>query len=229
MINYSGTTNKRERTRLLELANEYKAKGYDVTIEPNKNQRPDFLDKFQPDLIAISSADKVIVEVKSKLSLKQSGYLESLARVIEQHKEWRFELVLTNPREQYDFPNKWALLPVSDLEKRLTETKYIFENLHQNENAMLLLWVIAEATLLHVARRESVNLVRQSPKIMVKELFSLGIINGQEFETLNQAADVRNKIVHGYTTNAPLDDIFSSTEKLVYGMISTLTEKSKKE
>jgi uncharacterized protein YutE (UPF0331/DUF86 family) len=224
----SDSTNKRERTRLLELANEYKAKGYEVFIEPTKNQCPEFLGNFQPDLIAISPSDKVIVEVKSKSSLKSSSNLEALASLVEKHKDWRLDLVLTNPRERYAPPEEWALLPISELQIRLTQANDLLENSNQPDSAMLLLWVVVEATLQHIAKRESINLTRPSPKLLVKELFSLGIINQQAYETLNQAAEFRNRIVHGFTTYSSLEPIFRTTKKLISEMLTTLAMKRDK-
>lgn len=222
MMQVSDSTKKRERTRLLELASEYKAKGYEVFIEPTKSQRPNFLGNFQPDLIAISPVDKVVVEVKSKSSLKESSNLETLARLIEKNKDWRLEFVLTNPREQYTSTEEWSLLPIADLQARITEANDLLENSHQPDSAMLLLWVVAEATLQHIAKRESVNLTRESPKFLIKELFSLGIINEQAYETLNRAAGFRNRIVHGYTTYSSVESVFRATKKLISEMLTTL-------
>jgi uncharacterized protein YutE (UPF0331/DUF86 family) len=222
MMRASDSSKKRERTRLLEVANEYKAKGYEVFIEPTKNQRPDFLGNFQPDLIAISTVDKVVVEVKSKTSLKESGNLEALARLVEKHKDWRLELVLTNPREQNTSTEEWSLLPIEDLQLRITQANDLLENLQQPDSAMLLLWVAAEATLQYIAKRESVNLTRQSPKLLIKELLSLGIINKQAYVTLTRAADFRNRIVHGYTSYSSVESVFKDTKKLITEMLTTL-------
>lgn len=221
-MSISNPAEKRERTRLLELANEYKSKGYEVFIEPEPQQRPHFLLEFQPDLIAISESDRVVIEVKSKLSLKQSNYLEILAREVEKHKGWRLEFVLTNPREQTESLDKWELLSIPELQRRLVQVQNIAEDSQQIETAMLLLWIIVEATLQHIARREAKNLEKRSPKQLVKELFSLGILTTHDYEILSQAADFRNRIVHGYTTNFLTEDIFYSIKRIITEILNDL-------
>ena len=41
-----------ERQRVQKVGQVYRDKGYDVLIEPQGDQLPDFLQAFQPDLIA---------------------------------------------------------------------------------------------------------------------------------------------------------------------------------
>ena len=117
----SNDVQKRERTRLLELANEYRSKGYEVFIEPGIEARPQFLGDYRLDLVAISPQDKVVVEVKSRDSLERSAYLEEIAREIEKHPSWRFDLVLTNPRVRTDFSEEWTLLPLGELNARFLQ------------------------------------------------------------------------------------------------------------
>ena len=41
----------------------YRGKGYDVSIEPQGGQLPDFLQAFRPDLIAHKGDEHIVVEV----------------------------------------------------------------------------------------------------------------------------------------------------------------------
>lgn len=54
-----------ERRRLLELGREYRKLGYQVVLEPQREQLPAFLAPFQPDMLAWNDAESVVVEVNS--------------------------------------------------------------------------------------------------------------------------------------------------------------------
>src|SRR5688572_29529149 len=86
--------------RIKEIAKDYEDKGFSVIIDPKSSQLPQFLKDFQPDIIAKSKKESVVVEVKTTKGqpsdLKQ---FERLAEVIAKRKKWRFELVFTNPIE----------------------------------------------------------------------------------------------------------------------------------
>lgn len=92
----SKSSDQRERRRLLEVVREYKLKGYEVTINPNSEQLPPFIASFNPDAIATSENDNVVIEVSSNSSKKEVGSLAPLAEVVEREPNWRFELVVTN-------------------------------------------------------------------------------------------------------------------------------------
>jgi Holliday junction resolvase len=77
---------KVERERLLQLAESYKSKGYEVILNPSAEDLPDFLDAYHPDMVVHCGNENVVVQVKSRFSLaNSSSYLRDLANVIEQH------------------------------------------------------------------------------------------------------------------------------------------------
>ncbi len=55
-----------ERERLLKLAEEYRDRGYEISIHPNSEDLPDFLRNYRPDMIARREDDAVVIEVKSR-------------------------------------------------------------------------------------------------------------------------------------------------------------------
>src|SRR4030095_7822155 len=87
-----------EQDRLLKLAREYKARGYRVFVRPSEKNIPRFLQGLAPDLIARKGDKGVVVEVKSRASLRATHEVSKLARAVRPQRGWRFELVLTNPR-----------------------------------------------------------------------------------------------------------------------------------
>jgi Holliday junction resolvase len=136
-----------ERRRLLELAREYRKLGYDVITQPDKDQLPDFLAMLQPDMIASNQQENVVFEVKSQRTLTASTELKDIAIAIQGKKGWRFELVVTNPREKDGIRTASdSLLNRSEVLYRLQEARHLSEQEH-GEAAFLLAWSAAEAVL----------------------------------------------------------------------------------
>lgn len=179
-----------ERKRLLEVAREYENKGYRVEVEPSRF--PTSLQDVRPDLVAISEDDSVVVEVVSKQSIGNRERLESLAKSVEMMPGWRFELVVTNPREQ----------PAEDIS--LDEIRNRLQQAHQLDQqaisvpALLSAWSAVEALLRHLAATEGIEITRPAPLRLVKTLYSLGALTRSEYELLEEAIQIRNATVHGF-------------------------------
>ncbi|MFM8293842.1 MAG: hypothetical protein ACKN9E_04755, partial [Microcystaceae cyanobacterium] len=110
-----------ERERLLQLAEEYRDKGYEISFHPNPEDLPDFLRNYRPDMVVRRGEEAVIIEVKSRrtLSSSSSQYLQNLAESVEQHPGWRFELVMTNPEDTVYSPHAENSLQQTEIETRL--------------------------------------------------------------------------------------------------------------
>jgi hypothetical protein len=93
-------TSTREQQRLREIAREYRQRGYDVIIEPRADQLPGFLAPFRIDMLARSAEETVIVEVRTQESLSDTPELDAVAQALQDHASWRFELVVTNPKDR---------------------------------------------------------------------------------------------------------------------------------
>src|SRR5689334_13639593 len=89
---------EREIRRLREIAREYESRGYRVVVEPGEPDLPNWLQTLRPDLLAQGNGENVIVEVRSSASIRGSQDVSEIAEMIDEHPEWRFELVVSNPR-----------------------------------------------------------------------------------------------------------------------------------
>ena len=49
-----------ERERLIKLAEEYRDRGYEISIHPNPEDLPEFLRNYRPDMIARREDDAVV-------------------------------------------------------------------------------------------------------------------------------------------------------------------------
>ncbi len=118
-----------ERERLLKIAEEYRDRGYEISIHPNSEDLPDFLRNYRPDMIARREDDAVVIEVISRFSLNSSStqYLQNLAQVIEQHSGWRFELVMTNPEDVTYLGKAEGSLKANEIKSRLKVASQLLE------------------------------------------------------------------------------------------------------
>src|SRR6266540_6725444 len=83
-----------EEKRLFDIAEEYKRRGYVVTISPTRKTLPDFLTKFKPDMVAEGPNDSVVIEVKTSGKIRGTDYWKELSSVVRQNPGWRLELII---------------------------------------------------------------------------------------------------------------------------------------
>ena len=204
--------------KIKEIARDYKNKGYEVVIEPSSSVLPDFLLNFQPDLVALSENDNVVVEVKSSDSRTDFKKLEGLANTVNSKENWRFELVFTNPRNRLKFESELVIIDLGKIRNRINECKSLI-NSGNLDSAFLLGWSTFEASIrlrLSSLNEREVD-IKRPPLHLIKNLFSYGIINQnllRKIEVLNQ---VRNKLIHGFEARIEKEnvvDLLEITEKL---------------
>jgi uncharacterized protein YutE (UPF0331/DUF86 family) len=201
-----------ERERLLQLAEEYRNKGYEVSFHPSPDDLPDFLKTYRPDMIVRREDESVIIEVKSRSSLNSSTqYLRNLAQAVEHHPGWRFELVMTNS-EDATYPSKAeSSLQKPEIETRLEVAKQLATQ--HPESAILYSWSLVEATLRLVAEHEGLSLREFDPLYLIKQLVTEGVISRSEYQILMDALSLRNAIAHGFKTT-------QLTQESVYRLIN---------
>jgi hypothetical protein len=182
---------ERERRRITEIADEYRQRGYSVTIEPSLDEVPPFIAPYRPDLIAKGPNETVVIEVKA--GTRTAADLASVAAAINSRPGWRFELVLVDIATQ---PATSELLPVEQLEKTLSEVQRLLGSDLQNA-AFVLLWSTTEGALRHAARRNNIEPDRD-PRRLIRQLTSHGLMTQTELQMLEQCLSVRNHVAHGF-------------------------------
>ncbi|UXE63933.1 MAG: hypothetical protein KA717_16140 [Woronichinia naegeliana WA131] len=187
-----------EREKVLQLAAEYRKEGYEVFFRPSSDDLPDFLKGYRPDLVLKRGNESVIVEVRSRFSLNSPStqYLRYLAQVVEEHSDWRFELVMTNSEDIIDSPNIEGSLQQSEIETRLQAARQLVSQ--YPESAILYSWSLVEATLRLVADHEGLNLQRFEPLYLMKQLVTEGLISRSQYQLLKNAYSLRSNIAHGF-------------------------------
>ena len=197
----------RTQQRLREVAREYRQRGYAVVLDPQPEQLPAFLASFRVAMLAQNDAEQVIVEVRTQDTLAETPELDAIARVLEDRPSWRFELVVTNPRDRSARVFRDATpLAARDIRARLDEARQLARQEH-GEAALLLAWSATEALLRAIAAHEVVPVIAHEPQQVSKSLRTYGLLDADQYATLQQAWHARNMIVHGYQEPQPLAEI----------------------
>ena len=212
-------TTAREHQRLLEVAREYRQHGYDVIIEPRPDQLPGFLAPFRIDMLARSAEENVIVEVRTQESLADAPELDAVAQALHDQPSWRFELVVTNPKDRSSLPLKDAAsLNHLDITYRLREARQLSDQEH-GEAAFLLAWSATEALLRAIADEEAIPVAPNNPSQLTKSLFTYGVLDKEQYQILQHGLQARNTVVHGYkeqqTLASTLEQVLHVADQLI--------------
>ncbi len=149
-------------------------------------------------MLAYNAMESVVFLVRSQSSLAASHELAGIAKAVEGQPGWRFDLVVTNARPKAGFVTATEqLLNRTQVMTRLQESDELSTQEH-GEAAFLLAWSAAEAVLRTVASREKVSPVRSPSEAVAKNLYTHGLLDRDQYETLREGLKVRNAIVHGY-------------------------------
>jgi uncharacterized protein YutE (UPF0331/DUF86 family) len=204
---------ERERQRTLDLAEEYRSKGYEVIVGPTSQQLPEFLSGYYPDLLVKKGSETLVVEVATRSSLTKDSRIRDLARLLEAKPDWKFELVVIGEEEKINTPEGALPLEREEILQRLQESERLLDT-GAVEAAVLIAWSTSEAAVRLLATEEGLNLDRPVPVVVLKQAVMNGVISREDYNFLEHAMKYRNALAHGYKV-ADLDPL------LVKGLIRT--------
>jgi hypothetical protein len=195
------------REALREAARKYGRLGYRVLEQPDESSLPHFLRGQRPDLVAFGKKKNVVIEVKTA-DARIGKELTKLTRTLERQPDWRLELVVLEgdctgmPSEpnaaETDDGGPRAKLNSLALRRRMAAAQKLVRTDHAQEG-VLLLWTVAEGALRLLALRNHVELDRETPRAIAKQMTMLGYVEKGDYRILEQAATIRNAVVHGRT------------------------------
>ena len=193
------TARASERQRVQKVGQVYRDKGYDVLIEPQGDQLPDFLQAFRPDLIVHKGDEHIVVEVRVRGQVSDSPQVNELAKVVRNEAGWKFELFLLGPENSF-FMNGASPLTVEEILSKRKEVALFFQNGHL-EAAFLMGWSLVEATLRVLAVKEGIEGETAMPDYLLKQMTFEGIIARETYHDLKHAQKTRNAIAHGFKSS----------------------------
>ena len=209
-----------ENIKIKQVAKDYEKNGYTVLVEPRGKDIPAFIKGYQPDIIAKSETDNVVIEVKTRADLSTIETLKDIADIINRKENWRFELIVTTTKQETksDTARLNIDLDFSEIKENLRQANKIAE--HNSLSAAFVLgWAALESISRQLLLEDNKNLSNKTPLTLIKTLFSFGYLNRTDFESLERLFQTRNLIVHGYkATNLDkhtVDRLFSIADKLL--------------
>jgi hypothetical protein len=188
---------------IARVAEDYRRRGYEVDVEPRGARLPAFLGNFRPDLIARNPTDSVVIEAKIGTRTSAAEQLRDVVARVNAQPGWRFALVFVSPDEP-DQISEQKPAPLSLSEERVHNAETLLRS-GQPEAAFQLLFSALEGILRALARRAQTPLESLPPSALIRELYSAGEIDRQQFESMMALLPVRNRLVHGVGSKERLD------------------------
>jgi hypothetical protein len=145
-------------TELAQVAERYRAEGYEVTLRPQGPQVPAFAACFHPDLLAIKGTENVLVQVKeSSEELKKDPDVSRMAETINAQPGWRFDLVVLNgSRDGEQVAEEAMEPPLESILRNLDEAERA-ARAGEVASAFLLAWGSLEAAMRRAARSAGIK------------------------------------------------------------------------
>lgn len=204
---------------IAKVAEDYRRRSYDVDVEPTGPSLPAFLEGFQPDLIARSPDDSVVVEVKVGTQSSVADRFRDVAERINRQPGWRFSVVYVSQDEPGRISDS-PPAPRSTLEERLRKAEALLQT-GQSEAAFLLLWSALEGVLRLLSHQAQLPLENLPSPALIRELYSAGELDVQQFETLMRLLPTRNRLFHGLESQEETD--VEGLRDLVRALLAELT------
>ena len=129
-----------ERAALEKAAERYRRDGYDVVVEPIRDELPERFRRFPPDMIARRDREVVAVDVVTKGSRSSGERARVTAEAAREIAGWEYELiVLPKPRPER------KPMSEADAAARLKTSELVAD--HDPAASVLLTWTAAEWAL----------------------------------------------------------------------------------
>lgn len=204
------TVTASEKRKLNQIAREYEQMGYTVVLRPQPSDLPPFLSQFQPDLVAFSDSENVVIEVRSRESLgDRRENIKDLAEAIDRHGGWRFELVVMNPRSGAREIDSELELSMQEIHMRIGIARELLSD-GQPELAALAAWSATEAMLRKIASANQIIRPQQQPAALLKQVYVAGLLDTEDYDVLKRAMQERDLVAHGYRLRSPAEEWVSS-------------------
>lgn len=185
-----------EERKLRSVAREYERKGYRVIMPRLGGHLPAFLEGFQPDIVAESERDRVVIEVRRSDAVRGSNDLLKIAERVSREPGWRFELRTVPSLPRALVPSEEGMASIEAQVREVTRLGF-------TDAAYLFAYAALEELLNDLAVQHGLRVTKMSFVQTVRELVSQGVIPTEALETVNRAREIRNLLVHTREATRP--------------------------
>lgn len=186
--------------RLEHIADQYQEQGYQVVQNPSPDELPPFARDFKVEILARRPDGNVLASAKaSSLEFEKDPDLSRYAEITEKQRGWRYDVFVLGPPPP--IPDRPEIADASEREisKALDDAERLFQAGFEQQ-AVIAAWAGLESAMRH--RLRSLGSKAEwgtSPRSMLNELISSGILTHSEFRDLEGLSRLRNIIVHGFS------------------------------
>lgn len=201
------------------VAQRYREAGYEVFLNPEATMIPFDLGRYRPDILARKDALNLILEVKSTLQTDTS--YERLRDVIEQarrHEGWRFVLVTEQDSTELPVQEQVEQTSWEEVKNGIANAQRLKAS-GETQAAYMLLWIAFEQALRQLSVLSALPLERHAPAIMLRQLYSEGVLSMSQFDVARSCLGTRNLVVHGFKSS-DLNDAYGHLEMIMLEIIA---------
>ena len=187
--------------RLNHVAERYRAQGYKVVVRPGPDDLPDFAKDFQVEIVAERDGGGVLASAKTSPSeLEANREIPRYAEVTGNQPGWRFDIFVLGPEAQANptrmevaEPTEADVIRFLDDVERMRVAGFV-------QQSFIAAWAVLETAMRKRMQAEGEEAGRgSSPRTLLNELYSSGMLNGGDFRDLERLYQARNVIVHGFS------------------------------
>ncbi len=187
--------------RLNHVADRYREQGYQVIIRPGPDALPSFAKDFHVEILATRADGNVLASAKGNSSeFEADPNLPKYAEVIEKKPGWRYDVFVLGPVPQAT-PKKSDAKEASEEElSRFLDDAVRILQAGFVEQSVIAAWAALESAMRHRLRSLGSEAGwGTSPRTMLNELVSLGVLSNSDFRDLEGLFQLRNVIAHGFS------------------------------
>jgi hypothetical protein len=189
--------------RLNHVAERYRVQGYKVVVRPGPADLPDFAKDFKVEIVARRDDGSALVSAKQSLSdLEADHDVARYAEITEKQRGWRLDVIVLQSDIQ-PMPDQRAKAQEpseEDIRRALVDVEGMLRA-GLVQQALVSAWANLEAAMRRRLRAEGERADwGTSPRAMLNELYSSGVLEGSLFRDLEGLFQARSAIVHGFTT-----------------------------
>ena len=188
------------KQRLEHVAERYREQGYKVILDPTPDDLPSFAKDFKVEILASRPDGNVLASAKANTTEFESDKnLPRYAEIVQNQQGWRYDVFVLGPPASIPPTREIADASETQIERTLATSDQLSQAGFVPQ-AVLTAWAAFESAMRHRLRSNGGKAGwGVSPRSMLNELVSSGILAQGEFRELEELSRLRNIIAHGFS------------------------------
>jgi HEPN domain-containing protein len=188
------------KEQLEQVAERYRGKGYRVIQNPTPDDLPSFAKDFKVEILATRPDGNVLASAKATATeFDKDKNLAHYADTIAMQQGWRYDVFVLGSQSASPISGDITDSSDDEIERTLASADHLLVA-GFSPQALIVSWAALEA-----AMRQTLRALGEktewgtSPRSLINELLSSGIVTRSEFQEIEEFFSMRNAIAHGYS------------------------------